>query len=194
VRKALAEQVIASLPKDHPLRDKTISPQEAHKHEGHVDLLMAAAVPVSARERRLTAAFVPFQYVPVFATKAFPDLQYAPDALAEQTHQIYDVQKTRSAYAVILKHIYGQDVDATYDQLIETIHPETGLSRYFRAEVDVQFVRLEVVGEKPELTDKEMTELLEDPSNLARYEELLPPDRFSDMRSSRVHDLPTYVA
>lgn len=57
VRKALAEQVIASLPKDHPLRDKTVSPQEAHKHEGHVDLLMAAAVPVSARERRLTAAF-----------------------------------------------------------------------------------------------------------------------------------------
>lgn len=177
-RKALAEQVFANLQDDHPLRSETISAEEAQQYEGHVDLLMTAAVPISAREHRLTAAFVPFQYAPVFATKAFLDLQYAPDALAEQTHRIFDIQKTQSAYAHILHNLYGQDVDPTYNQLIETVHPETGLSRYYRAELDVQFVRLEVVGEKPELTDQEMLELLEDPSDLARYEELLPPENF----------------
>ena len=177
-RKALAEQVLKHFPDDHPLLADTIDIEEAQQYEADVDLLMTAAVPISAREHRLTGAFVPFHYAPVFATQAFVDLQYAPDSLAEQTHRTFDIQKTQSAYAFVLKHFYGQDVDPSYYHLIETYHPETGLSRFYRTELDIQFVRMELVGEKPELTEQEITELLEDPSNLERYEELLPPDRF----------------
>ena len=177
-RRALAEQVFANLPEGHPLRADVIDIEEALKHEGHVDLLMTAAVPISAREHRLTGAFVPFHYAPVFATTAFLDLRYAPDSLAAETHRHFDIQKTQTAYAYILRDIYGQNISPNYNHLIQTRDPETGLSRFFRAELDTQFVRLEITGDKPELTDDEMTELLEDPSNLARYEELLPPDRF----------------
>lgn len=70
---------------------------------------------------------------------------------------------------------------------METYHPETDLSRFYRAELDHQFIRLEMVGEKPELSNEELRELLEDPSNLARYEELLPPDRFEFRGVSIVH-------
>lgn len=177
-RRALAEQVFANLPEDHPLRSDVIDIEEAQKHEDHVDLLMTAAVPISAREHRLTGAFVPFHYAPVFATRAFLDLRYAPDSLAEEIHRHFDIQKTQTAYAYILRDVYGQDINPNYNHLIQTRDPETGLSRFYRAELDTQFVRMEVVGEKPAVTDAEMIELLEDPSNLARYEELLPPDRF----------------
>lgn len=177
-RKALAQQVFANLPEEHPLRADVIDFTEAQQHEGHVDLLMTAAVPISAREHRLTGAFVPFHYAPVFATKAFLELQYAPDSLAEETHRVFDIHKTQSAYAYILRDIYGQDVVPNYHHLIETRDPDTGLSRFYRAELDTQFVRLKVVGEKPELTDAELMELLEDPSDLARYEELIPAHNF----------------
>jgi hypothetical protein len=174
----LAEQVLVNFPENHSLPAKIIDLEAAKRYEGEVDLLMTAAVPISAREHRLTGAFVPFHYAPVFATKAFVDLRYAPDSLAAETHHAFDIQKTRSAYAFILKTFYGQDVDPSYHHLIETFDPGTGLSRFYRTELDIQFTRLELTGAKPELSDEEIRELLEDPSNLARYEELLPPDRF----------------
>lgn len=177
-RKALAEHVLAQFPENHPLRAENVDIEVAQQYAGHVDLLMTAAVPISAREQGIAAAFVPFVDSPVFVTQAFIDLQYSPDSMAEETHRTFDIQKTQSAYAFILKEVYGQDVDPSYHPLMETYHPETNLSRFYRAELDHQFIRLDVVGETPELGKEDLQKLLEDPSNLALYEELLPPDRF----------------
>ena len=121
VRKVLAEQVLAHFPENHPLRAEIVDLGTAQQYEEEVDLLMTAAVPISAREHRLTGAFVPFHYAPVFATKAFMELRYAPDSLAAETHKAFDIKKTRSAYAFILKTFYGQQVDPSYRHLIETL-------------------------------------------------------------------------
>ena len=95
VRKALAEQVLAHFPDNHPLRGEIIDIDAAQQYEEEVDLLMTAAVPISAREHRLTGAFAPFHYAPIFVTKAFIDLRYAPDSLSAETHKAFDIQKTR---------------------------------------------------------------------------------------------------
>lgn len=104
-RKALAEHVLDQFPENHPLRAENVDIEVAQQYAGHVDLLMTAAVPISARELGIAAAFVPFVDSPVFVTQAFIDLQYSPDSMAEETHRTFDIQKTQSAYAFILKEV-----------------------------------------------------------------------------------------
>lgn len=191
LRQKMAEMVLQNVPEGHVLHGDELTLGDVEANEELVDQLMMAVVPSSARDRDLIAGFVPFHNMPIFATQAFMELRYAPDSLAEETHSNFDVQKTMTAYAFILRNLYGADVEINHDYLIETLHPDTGLSRYYRVQMDTQFVEVEVIGAKPQLTEEQIQTLVADPADLALYEELLPPQlfRFKGLSLARAVDV-----
>ena len=82
------------------------------------------------------------------------------------------------AYVLILRRVYGVDVELDYTPILTVPDRDTGLDRHFRLLFDSQFVDVEVVGERPPLPDdvrRRLQAMLLEPGAMER---ILPPDRF----------------
>ena len=55
---------------------------------------------------------------------------------------------------------------------------ETGLTRYFQLNFDSTYVKIKVNGEKPELSNEDVKELLKDITDLEKWAKYLPPEKF----------------
>jgi len=184
-RRAIASKVFEFLPEDHPLRGDEVGLEDSRKYWELIDLLMTAVIPTSARESQLAAAFVPFSRLPVFATKPFQELQLLnPEdgsflaAIQENVQEQLEKEKTLAAYHVILKEVYSAGNEVEHSYAVDSVHPETGLDRYHRVAMDSQFIRIEVVGDLPELSEDAITQMLEHPQDLELHAQHIPAKSF----------------
>ncbi len=84
--------------------------------------------------------------------------------------------RLRYAYTVVLRRVYGVEVEVDLPIVLTVSCPETGLDRHFKALFDSRFVDAAPVGAVPPLVDREgLLARLADPRSLTA---LLPPDRF----------------
>jgi len=184
-RRAIARQVFEYIPEDHPLRAVEVSVDDSHVYAELIDLLMTAVIPTSARNTQLSAAFVPFSISPIFATEPFLKLRmldqdngsYSESIRSSMREQI-ERQKALAAYHVILHEIYGASNTVETSYAVRSIDPETGLDRYLRVVMDTQFIRIAVLGDKPDLTEDQIQQLLDNPNDLELLQSAIPADRF----------------
>ncbi len=177
-RRAVAEEVLRLVPEGHPLREEVVSIETCHEYAELVDLLLSAVIPTATRDTDYAAAFIPFSDQVAFATEPFVELMNQPDALAEQTHAEFDINKTQAAFSVILNVFYGAGREITQDYIVEVRDPDTKLSRYYRAAIDPQFVRIVVNGDLPQLSAEDINRLADNPADLDLHYEMLPVELF----------------
>jgi hypothetical protein len=159
-----------------------IDPAILQQHEDAVDMLMSAEFPPAAWEQAHGAALIPFQLRGFYATPSMRrDLMDENGRLKGRLNvddKLVAMLRRGFAYALVLRRLYGADVELEYPPILTVSDRDTGLDRHFRLLFDWQFVDVEVRGELPplpaEIRERLQATLME-PGSLERF---LPPERF----------------
>jgi hypothetical protein len=161
-----------------PIDDLTI----LEKRQGLLDLLMTLVFPPAFWESDCAAAFVPFQFTSVYATPAFKTLfsmegqNFTPQL--NITPQEWEWGKTLKANIFILRKVYGLDLNWDYPLVAKATCPKTGLVRFFNISFDPKFLEIKTLKEPRPLTEEDRARLLANVTDLAAWQELIPPENF----------------
>jgi GAF domain len=147
-----------------------------------VDLLMVAIFPPAFFEQEFSAALVPFQLRSFYATPPFDRFLRAEDGTLRGRVNLdapmVSAMRLFFAYALVLKRVYGIELNVEYPLILTASDPDTGLDRHFKMEFDWRFVQVETIGPVPPLTDEIRRRLRGDLLVPELLREVLPPDRF----------------
>jgi GAF domain-containing protein len=151
-------------------------------HRDLMDVLMAAAFPPGLREREFGAAMSPFQMRGFYATASMRRLLMAEDGRMQGRVNLDEATlhalRLALAYTVILRRVYGVEIEVDYPLILTITDPDTRLDRYFRMLFDWQFIEVETVGQVPSLTDDVRQRLRANILDAEFLQAMLPPDRF----------------
>ena len=157
-------------------------PRVLDRHRDLVDLLLTAAFPPVAAEQDYGLALTPFRLLAFHATPPARRLLLGPDGTVQGRVGVdaETLRKVRmaSAYGVILRRIYGLDLELDIPRIFTVVDPDTGLDRHFRMLLDWQFIDVEARGPVPELTPELRRHLRESLLEPDRLVEIIPADRF----------------
>ena len=176
--RAVGEQLAQAPGLERAITDPAI----LERYEDAVDMLMSAEIPPAAWEHAYAAAMIPFQLRGFYATPRMRQDMLDEGGRLKGRLNIDDrlVSQLRRGYAyvLILRRVYGVDVELDYTPTLTVPDRDTGLDRHYRLLFDSQFVDVEVVGERPPLPDdvrRRLQAMLLEPGAMER---ILPPDRF----------------
>jgi len=151
----------------------------------HDDLLRALMVAVFSpafEDDGYAAALLPFRLRTFFATPGFARLLTGGDGFVlgrvDVDADVLVNVRMLHAYSLILFRVYGIDVGVEYPWVSSVKDPDTGLDRYFKFLVNRRFLDVDVVGERPVLSEplrQRLSAGILDPAALLA---VLPPDKF----------------
>jgi GAF domain-containing protein len=180
VRGVLGRMVEEELRKAPELLEPIEDLSVVARHRELIDMLMAIVFAPAFWEQAYGAAMVPFQLRSFYATPSFERMLTGDGGFLKGRFNA-DLEtvatiRLRYACAVILRRVYGVEIDVDVPIVLTVACPETGLDRHFKVVFDPRFVDVVPVGEVPPLGDRErLLARLADPQSLKA---LLPPDRF----------------
>jgi hypothetical protein len=147
-----------------------------------IDLLMAVVFAPASFEHEHAAALVPFQLRSFYATEPMRRLLLDDEGFLKGRvnidARVADRIRLFTAYKLVLKRIYGIEIEAQLPLIITVPDPQTGLDRHFKAAFDYRFVDVMPVGEPPALNEdviRQVRTSLLDPELLLT---MLPPEKF----------------
>ena len=151
------------------------------EHGALVDLMMSAVMPRAQWQTQVAAAMPPFEAEPYYATPTAAHLGVFDPAAMHRRMSLdehgFELGRTMMAYYLVLEQRYGVPVPYDFPLVLTLPEPETGLDRHFKFAIDTRFVWVD--GEAPSLTDAEIARLLAEPTDRARWERALPPQRLT---------------
>jgi GAF domain-containing protein len=179
---SMADTIRTKLTSASELREPIEDLAILEKHQCLLDLLMTMVFPPAFWETDCAAAFVPFQFTSVYATPAFKHL-FKMEGRDFIPHFNIDIQewhwgKTIKANILILRQFYGGDLDWQYNLTADAKCPRTGLARYFNISLDPKFLEIKALKEPRPLTEADRARLLANVTDLAAWQELIPPENF----------------
>jgi hypothetical protein len=150
------------------------------KYSGLVDQLMTAIYPASRWESQVSTSNVPFQFQSFYSSPLFNELfgitKEGRFGNADFDEHEMLASKILSAYLMILEKFYNRKLRLD-NQFIMGVNDDT-LKRYFKIDVDSQFINIKAIGNPPSLSDEKINYILQDVANLDRWREILPPENF----------------
>jgi GAF domain-containing protein len=174
--KSLLEQVSMVPELTRPIDDLSI----LENHTDLIDQLMTAIYPPSRWETQISTSNAPFQFKSFYSSllfkKIFGTEKKEAFGNAEFNERDMLANKILTAYLMILQKYYGKKLRVDH-QFIMGVKDES-LKRFFKIDVDPQFINVKVVGEPPQLGEKEINYILEDVTDLDRWRETIPPNSF----------------
>jgi hypothetical protein len=150
-------------------------------HKELLDLLMLFLVPPTDRDTEYFKFTKPFQFSPIYVSKAMKKLMTSENACYSFSQ---DIEQVRSSFMVligcfILQRFYGVDVNIKPTAILTVQDPVTGLDRYYKPTMDERYLDVVVKGELPKLDRKQVQYLLNNISNTELWLKLLPPEKFT---------------
>ena len=153
--------------------------------ENHQDLLiplMSVVFPAASSDTEVSGALTPYTSQPFYVSPRFKQLMVGKDGLLKG--RIKDDQGVSEegvllrAYFLVLDKIHGlqQGLDTPIIRIVQD--QETGLDRYFRITLDLQFVEVRTVGEPKKLTEKERDIIAENITDIQVLSKFINPDKF----------------
>lgn len=153
------------------------------RHRDLVDLLMTAVFAPAAREQEYGAALFPFRLRPFHATPGFRRVLMGEHGCVRGRLGMDEGALARTrlvpASRVILRQVYGVDVDVEFPIVVTASDPSTGLDRHFRVQLDPRFLQVTVSGPVPPLDEATRERLRRDLLDPDYVLSVLPPDRFA---------------
>lgn len=174
--KNLLEQVNSVPYLTRPINDLSI----LNNYTDLIEHLMTAIYPPSRWETQISTSNAPFQFQSFYSSPLFKKI-FGVDNKGNFGNAEFDerdmlANKILSAYLMILHKYYGQELKADLQFIMGV--KDKSLKRYFKIEVDPQFINVKAVGEPPPLGEKELNYILEDVTNLDRWRETIPSESF----------------
>ncbi len=130
------------------------------------DALFSVLFPAATRDTDIGAIIQPFVFGPLYKTPRFAEMMsrvsHGPGTKVKDRHDAL-----MSVYRFVLKSAYGIDLGPMPSMRLEVEYD--GLPRYFMAQLDLSYCRVETAAELPPLTEELTLKLLEasnDPGQL----------------------------
>ncbi len=153
--------------------------------ENYQDLLiplMSVVFPAASLDTEVSGALTPCMSQPFYVSPRFKQLMVAEDGFLKG--KVKDDQGVSGeggllrAYFLILDKIYGfqQELDTPIIHIVQD--QETGLDRYFRITLDLQFVEVRTLGEPRKLSEKERATIAENITDIEVLSRFINPDKF----------------
>ena len=157
-------------------------PAVLERHRDLLDTLMVAIFPPAAWDASFGAATIPFRMQAFYATPPMERLllneRGGVRGRVNLDAGMVTAMRRASVYALILRRLYGLDVELDYPIILSVPDPDTGLERHFRVLLDPQFIDVTARGPLPPLGEELRSELRANLLDAARLESLLPADLF----------------
>ena len=141
--------------------------------------LMSVIFPYAAWEHEIAGALKPFENSPFYGTPEFNRLMVGADghflgqSFAETEHHCL-----LSSYVLILNKIYGIHLEPDKSFVVKVQDIKSALWRYFRIIRDIQFIKVESLGQPPVLTSDQQKTIQENITNLQMLSEYIPANKF----------------
>lgn len=152
------------------------------EHSDLLDLLMAVVFAPASFEQEYAAALVPFQLRAFYATtpalRLLLDREGYLQGRISLDEDLIATAKRFSAYKLILKRVYGIEVDGELPIILTVPDPDTGLDRHFKVSFDYRFLDVVPVGEPPALTDDAIRRIRATLLDRDLLVAMLPPEKF----------------
>jgi hypothetical protein len=157
-------------------------PAVLDRHRDLLDALMVAIFPPALWEQSFGAAMIPHRMQAFYATPPMEQLllneRGGLRGRLNLDASMVAAMRRASAYALVLRRLYGLDLEVDYPIILTVPDPKTGLDRHFRVLLDPTFIEVTSRGPLPELGEDVRRELRANLLDAARLEALLPADRF----------------
>ena len=180
---AALAQIVAEEVRRTPELSGTIADASViERHRDLVHVLMSAVFPRAAWEQEYGAAMFPFQLRGFYATPLMQRLLMAKDGRIQGRVNLdapmVAAMRTGYAYALILRRLYGIEVEVDYPLICTVTDPETGLDRHYRVFFDWRFEDVVATGSLPPLSEEVRERLHANLLDPAWLGEVLSPDHF----------------
>ena len=125
-------------------------PAVLQRHRDLLDTLMVAIFPPASWDESLGAATIPFRMQAFYATPPMErfllDERGGVRGRVNLDAPMVAAMRRASAYALVLRRLYGLDVELDYPIILTVPDPDTGLERHFRVLLDPQFIDVSARG------------------------------------------------
>ncbi len=152
------------------------------KHEAIIDLLMTAIFPPATRDVEAIGTVGPLYDTSFYHTELFQQIILTDSGQLKRPLNIDEERmlfnRVRMIYLLILERFYGVQVPQD-EFLIYTVPDyQLGLYRHFNVEINPLFLEISLVGNLPQLEEKELQLLLDNIQNMNYWMEVMPPELF----------------
>ncbi|HSP88834.1 MAG TPA: GAF domain-containing protein [Ignavibacteriaceae bacterium] len=174
----IALQKVKQVPEfNNLIEDHTI----LEKHKDIVDLLMAVIYPAAQRDKQISASVAPFSFNTFYKTPLFEKLipEKGPiniEKVGLDAKAVF-LDKVINAYLIILEQLYNTKADIKNPMIVK-ITNQKNIASYFQLNIDASFVKAVCVDKLPELSEKDIKNLLKDVFNINLWMKALPPEKF----------------
>ena len=153
--------------------------------ENYQDLLfplMSVVFPAASSDTEMSGALTPYTFQPFFASPRFKQIMVSEDGFlkgkVKGDQGLSEKSRLLRAYFLVLDKIYGlqQGLDTPIIRIVQD--QETGLDRYYRITLDLQFVDVRSVGEPRRLSEKEKSIITENITDIEVLSKFISPDKF----------------
>ncbi len=161
-----------------PLQDLSV----LKSHEDLLKTLMSVVFPMAYWETEAIGALVPFSLEPILVSPAFQRLFLDDngDFIGRLDADPQDFLKARliRCCLLILEKYYGLDKELEFPLRRIIRDPDTGLDRYFKIKPNFRFVDVHAVRPVKQLSDKELSTIIEHITRPEVFLEILPVEDF----------------
>src|SRR5262249_5469951 len=181
--KAALARIVADAVRGAPeLTNTIVDASVIERHRDLVDVLMGAVFPRANWEQEYGAAMFPFQLRGFYATPLMQRLLLDGDgairARINLDTPMVAAMRMGYAYALVLRRVYGIEVDVDYPLICAVTDPDTGLERHFRVFFDWRFEEVVTRNGVPPLSEEVRERLHANLLDPAWLREALPPEQF----------------
>lgn len=176
----LAEELMRRAEASPELREPILDDYFLDNHKDTLELLMTFLFPAGRREESLFKVSKPFRFAPFYVSSAMEELMSEQDACYSFGADLTEV-RARHLVGVgceILRRFYGVEIDFAPTAMLTVPDQATGLTHYYKAQMDGSYIEVIARGELPKLSRQQIQQLLRNIDDVDLWLELLPPEKF----------------
>ncbi|MEM7509635.1 MAG: GAF domain-containing protein [Bacteroidota bacterium] len=176
----LAKEIVQKLEFAPELQETIVNWDILDKQKEIVDLLIQSLIPPARKSAQLTSILKPFHTTPIFETEEFQQI-YSGELFswhASSSPEAVKAFHVVKAGSMILEKLYDVSLEMLPTYVYTVTDSNTGFQRHFKAAFVTDFVDIEVVGEKPELSKEDIQELTQQIEDHELWLEKLSPEAF----------------
>ena len=160
-----------------PIRDLRVLQQ----HTEVLDLLMLALISPHERATGLFKLSVPFDFKPIYVSRTLQTLMGQQDVCYSFDAHMEEVRRMNLLMigTTILNQCYGVEIKLKPAAILTVPDSQSELKRFYKPNLNEEFIEVVVKGELPQLSEEEIQQLLSNVADTERWLRLLPPDKFS---------------
>lgn len=183
-RAAYFSEIVRHFESNPDLQQPLKEDVEIARYQEYLDLLTATVFPVTMDDsKEVYGIAVPYRFAIFYYSENFRKIFSDSDAGLITIPKGISEEKVRNnkrawLYKLILERWYGMNINYDSDMEHSIEHPETGMRKYVKINIDARFVDVKLKGTLPKFDcDEVCTGNFQD-QNLSDLEKILPLDNF----------------